>query len=129
MSAIVLSTPLELHKLAEEGVTVADLKTFMQRFSLTQKQMASLLGLSDKTLFNLLKKDMLDVATSDRFLLVQSIFQEGVEALMSEQTFRQWLEKPHTYFNRRTPLEMMATINGAEAVRDELIRTKHGILS
>lgn len=129
MSAIVLSTPLELHKLAEEGIAVADLKAFMQRFSLTQKQMACLMGLSDKTLFNLLKNDVLDVATSDRFLLVHSIFQEGVDALMSEQTFRRWLDKPHTHFNRKTPLEMMTTINGAEAVRDELIRMKYGVLS
>lgn len=129
MSITVLSTPLELHKLAEEGVAVADLKAFMQRFTLTQKQMASLLGLSDKTLFNLLKSEILDVATSDRFLLVKSIFQEGAEALMSEQTFRKWLDKPHMHFNRKIPLEMMATINGAEAVRDELIRTKYGVLS
>ena len=72
---------------------------------------------------------MLDVATSDRFLLVQSIFQEGVEALMGEQTFRRWLEKSHAHFNSRTPLEMMTTNNGAEAVRDERIRTKHGVPS
>ncbi len=119
----------ELHDLAEKGVAVTDLKTFMREFQLTQKQMALLLGISDKTLFNLLKGNRLDLAASDRFLLVQDVFREGAEALMSKNTFQQWLHKPHYYFEGKAPMAIMTTINGLEAVREELIRTKYGVLS
>ncbi len=119
----------ERHDLAERGIAVATLKAFMSEFRLTQKQMALLLGISDKTLFNLLKNDRMDLAASDRFLLVQAVFQEGIEALMSKNTFQQWLHKPHRYFEGKAPIAIMTTINGLEAVREELIRTKYGILS
>lgn len=129
MSPIHIYTPKELHERAEVGVPVAELQAFMKKFKLTQKQTAFLLNTSDKTLFNLLKDDLLNISVSDRFLMVNSIFEEGVSALMSLDTFVAWLYKPHFYFNHKPPFEMMGTINGAEAVRDELIRTKYGVLS
>lgn len=122
-------TPKELHERAKQGVPVAELQVFMKKFGLTQKQTAFLLGISDKTLFNLLKEKLLNTPVSDRFLMITAIFEEGVNALMSVDTFRAWLYKPHFHFNKKIPFEMMGTINGAEAVRDELIRTKYGVLS
>jgi len=122
-------SPKELHEKAEQGVPAAELQAFMKKFGLTQKQTAFLLGISDKTLFNLLKADLLNIAVSDRFLLVASVFAEGVNTLMSVNSFREWLNKPHFHFNKKTPFEMMETINGTGAVRDELTRTKYGVLS
>lgn len=122
-------TPKELHERAEQGVPVAELQAFMKKFDLTQRQTAFLLGISDKTLFSLLKGKLLNTPASDRFLMIAAIFEEGVSTLMSVDTFRAWLHKPHFHFNKKLPFEMMRTINGAEAVRDELIRTKYGVLS
>jgi putative toxin-antitoxin system antitoxin component (TIGR02293 family) len=115
--------------MAEQGVPVAKLQSFMKKFGLTQKQTAFLLDISDKTLFNLLKEDLLNVSVSDRFLMIATIFQEGVDTFMSINAFSAWLFKPHFHFNKKSPFEIMGTINGAEAVRDELIRTKYGVLS
>lgn len=122
-------TPKELHQRAEQGVASEEVKELIQKFHLNQKQMAFLLNVSDKTLYALLKSKQLDMAHSDRFLMIQSVFQEGAEAFMSVETFRNWLDKPHFYFDKKTPFELLGTINGAEAVRSELIRTKYGILS
>jgi len=129
MSPIHVYTPKELHERAEQGVPVAELQAFMKKFGLTQKQTAFLLGISGKTLFSLLKEDLLNTPASDRFLMIAAVFEEGVDALMSVDAFRAWLYKPHFHFNKKFPFEMMGTINGAEAVRDELIRTKYGVLS
>jgi len=122
-------TPKERYQLVINGVATAELKEFMQTFKLNQKQMAQLLAVSDKTLYAQLKGKRLDQNLSDRFLLIQSVFVEGVDALMSADIFRRWLDTPHRGFEELRPITLMSTINGAEAVRSELIRTKHGILS
>lgn len=122
-------TPKERYLLLKKGVATDEVKQFLQKFELGQKQTATLLSVSDKTLYAQLKGEVLDESLSDRFLLIASVFAEGEDALMSATTFRKWLGTPHRSFEGFTPLTLMATINGAEAVRSELIRTKHGVLS
>lgn len=122
-------TPKERYQLSKKGVPADEVKKFMHKFQLGQKQMATLLSVSDKTLYTQLKEKRIDHHLSDRFLLVQSVFAEGEETLMSVENFRQWLDLPHRNFDGQTPMTLLSTINGAEAVRSELIRTKYGVLS
>ncbi|MFP4342208.1 MAG: antitoxin Xre/MbcA/ParS toxin-binding domain-containing protein [Cyclobacteriaceae bacterium] len=122
-------TPKERYQLSKKGVPVVEVKKLMQKFQLSQKQMSTLLSVSDKTLYSQLKEELIDQQLSDRFLLIQSVFAEGEEALMSAETFRKWLDLPHRNFDDQTPMTLLSTINGAEAVRSELVRSKYGILS
>ena len=122
-------TPKQRYLLLKQGVAIDQVKRLMEKFDLGQKQMATLLSVSDKTLYAQFKGKSLDENLSDRFLLIASVFEEGEEALMSSSTFRKWLDTPHHSFDGLSPITLMATINGAEAVKSELIRTKHGVLS
>ena len=122
-------TPKERYQQLAQGVSEEHVKALMQKFQLSQKQLADLLSVSDKTLYTQRKNGRLEASLSDRFLLIQSVFAQGEEALMSAEIFRKWLDTPHRSFENRTPRTLMATINGAEAVRSELIRTQYGILS
>lgn len=122
-------SPVARYQQLALGVSSEQVSDFMQRFQLTQKQLADLLAISDKTLYAQRKNSHLDEASSDRFLFIQSIFALGEEALMSTEVFRKWLQTPHRSFENRTPLTLMKTISGAEVVRNELIRTQYGVLS
>lgn len=119
----------ERHKASLIGVPTEKVNKFIDRFHLTRKDLASLLGITERTLYSQLKKDKLDEKTSDRFLLINSVFEEGVDALMSDEAFIEWIHIPHSHFDKETPFSLLTSINGAEAVREELIRTKYGVLS
>jgi putative toxin-antitoxin system antitoxin component (TIGR02293 family) len=129
MDDILASSSKERHKASLSGVPTKTVNKFINRFNLTRKDLASLLGITERTLYSQLKKDKLDEKTSDRFLLVSSVFEEGSDALMSDAAFIEWIHTSHSHFDKETPFSLLTTINGAEAVREELIRTKYGVLS
>lgn len=122
-------SPKERYEQLEKGVSEMQVKTFLEQFHLSQKQLAELLAVSDKTLYGQRKTGQLDPPLSDRFFLIQSVFAQGVEALMSAAVFRKWLLTPHRSFNGQTPFTLMTTISGAEVVKNELVRTQYGVLS
>jgi hypothetical protein len=66
-------TPIERYELLKKGVATNEVKLFMQKFDLGQKQMATLLLVSDKTLYAQFKRESLDENLSDRFLLIASV--------------------------------------------------------
>ena len=125
----ILPTPKERYQQLQQGILEEQVATFMRKFQLSQKQLANLLSVSDKTLYAQRKNGRLEESLSDRFLLIQSVFAQGEEAFMSAQVFRKWLDTSHRSFENQTPLTLMTTISGAEVVRSELIRTQYGILS
>ncbi|MEQ9441515.1 MAG: DUF2384 domain-containing protein [Cyclobacteriaceae bacterium] len=115
----------------QEGVQVAEVVQFQQQYSLTQQQMSFLLNLSSKGYYNLIHRSSgrLDIPNSGKFLKLQQVFQEGEDALMSRAAFLEWLYQPHWYFDHRKPFEVLDNPIGADAVIEELGRTKYGILS
>ena len=115
----------------QEGVSTAEVAQFQQQYSLTQQQMSFLLNLSQKGYYNVIHRPSgrLDIPNSGKFLKLQLVFQEGEDALMSREAFLEWLNQPHWYFDQHTPLEMLNNPIGADAVLEELGRTKYGILS
>ncbi len=114
----------------EQGVDIQELKMFQAQYTLTYKQMAHLLAISEKSYYNLLKKEArLNAHQSGQFLKVVQVFAEGEEALMSREAFLEWMEQPHWYFDQRKPFDLLDNSIGADAVIAELIRTKYGVLS
>lgn len=115
----------------EEGVKVKEVTTFQQQYDLTNKQMSYLLAISPKGYYNLIHpaKGRLDKKLSGQFLKVKEVFQEGEEALLSKEAFLDWAQQPHWYFKQRKPFDLLDTPIGADAVINELGRTKYGMLS
>lgn len=114
---------------SEKGVSSNVIKEFEETYQISKKQMASLIGVSEKTYYNLMSENKLDKSRSDRFLQVQKVFEEGRYTLMSENNFKEWLHTPQVVFNNHKPFEMLQTFSGLEAVYEELFRIKHGILA
>lgn len=117
------------YQMIEEGVDSNMVQEFEEVYHLKRREVAYILGVSEKTLYNILSKPTLDKERSDRFIYVNKIFYEGEEVFMNSENFKKWLNTPQVNLSQKKPLEMMDTINGAEAVYAEIIRTKHGVLS
>lgn len=122
---------IDLLAKVEEGVAVEEVRAFQQQYNLTNKQMSFLLAVSTKGYYNLVDpaKNRLDKKLSGQFLKVKEVFREGEEALLSKEALLDWMQQPHWYFSHRKPFDLLDNPIGADAVMDELSRTKYGMLS
>lgn len=113
----------------DEQIPGSFLKKFMASTGASQNAAAKLLGVATRTLQRELGGKLLSKELSDRFLQVIDLYKEGVDAFYSIDTFRQWLSTNKTTFQGKTPYEMMHSVTGIQQVREEILRTKLGILS
>ena len=96
-------------------------------YGLQKVDIANLLGVSEKTLYNLMKHELLDAERSDRFNFINKILESGKEAFGSERNFTEWMKKPQPTLEGYKPIDMLSSINGATRVYQLLGRIKHGI--
>ena len=109
--------PVETSKVNEESVA----------YGIPKADMADLLGVSEKTFYNLMQKKHLDRERSDRFLFIDHILESGLEAFGSKENLALWMKTPQPMLDNHKPLDMLTTITGANKVLQILGRIKHGI--
>jgi putative toxin-antitoxin system antitoxin component (TIGR02293 family) len=122
-------TEIKRYQLAEEGLQTNMVREFEVAYGISKHEMADLMGISEKTYYNLLLKDKLDRERSDRFLFIEKIFEEGEETFIGKQNFNSWLRQPHPSLENQKPIDLLDSLNGAQAVHAEIIRTRHNVLS
>jgi uncharacterized protein (DUF2384 family) len=98
-------------------------------YGITKQQMAALLGVSEKTFYNLMKADHLDTQQSDRFTFIQNILNEGKYTFGDVTNFRDWLHTEQSIFEGATPISHMYSLNGAQQVLASMIRIRQGIFA
>lgn len=117
------------YQMAEEGIFTSQVREAQVSYGISRQDMAGLLGVSEKTFYNLMGLTKLDADRSDRFLFIEKIFEAGEIALASRENLKSWLNLPHSNLSGKKPIELMETLTGAEAVYAEIIRTQHNVLS
>jgi len=96
-------------------------------YGINRAQMATLLGVSEKTYYNLMKSETLDKNQGDRFTFIQNILEEGVQTFGDSSNLKDWLNTEQPTMGGQKPVVMMSTINGAQDVLAAITRIKHGI--
>ncbi len=112
-----------------EQIPSSFLRKFMTSIDASQNTTAKLLGIATRTLQRELNNNHLSKELSDRFLQIIDLYKEGIEAFYHIDTFKQWLSTSKTTFQGKTPFEMMQSMTGTQQVKEEIIRTRLGILS
>lgn len=112
-----------------EQIPSSFLKKFMRSIGASQNTMAKLLGIATRTLQREVGKKNLSRELSDRFLLLIDLYKEGIEAFFELDTFKTWLETEKTNFHDKKPFDLLQSVTGIQQVKEEIIRTKLGILS
>ncbi len=111
----------------DAGVSSQQVRDFQQRFNLKAQDMAFLMALSRKGYYNLLDQHKLGRQMTERFLTVEQVFEQALEALESVDNIHKWMHTFHGYLNR-VPFEILDTFTGCAEVKAELIRLEHGVL-
>lgn len=125
--------PTTVHEWVERiraGLPVASALAFKETLHLMNDELASLLGVSTRTLARWDPgKSKLDPVSGDRLVRTARLFTIAVEVLEDAEAAARWLRSPQRALGGAVPLELAATDVGARAVEALLGRMEHGVYS
>jgi len=102
---------------------------FSTRLGIEPATLLGLIGVSERTAARRKAEGYLKPDEADRLLRIGRIFEEATRILGTEQRAAGWLNHPSPYLYNVTPLSLLNSDGGAQAVSDELIRIDYGELA
>ncbi|TAE31303.1 MAG: DUF2384 domain-containing protein [Cytophagales bacterium] len=95
---------------------------------LTDREMARILTISERTLHRLQPDTRLDGNASERLLLLEALLRHGLSVFDDRaEVLGRWLRVPLPELRRQTPVSLLDTITGFGMVHTVLGRIEHGI--
>jgi putative toxin-antitoxin system antitoxin component (TIGR02293 family) len=111
-----------------KGLPAASALAFKQALDLTNGQLASVLGVSLRTVARLdPARSHLDPVSGDRLVRSARLFAIAEEVLEEARAAAQWLKSPQRALGGAVPLELAQTDVGAREVEALLGRMEHGV--
>lgn len=117
----------DLVDLGGAGIRKAAVSHLAGYLSLSWRQMAGLLPVTERTLQRYGTQQKLSRPASEQALQIAEVAAAGAETFGSRERFLAWLDLPSAALGGRRPLELLGSRFGAELIRDELGRIAHGI--
>lgn len=125
-----LDSPFDFILIATRGMSVNAIKHFSDYFDLSKHFTASILNLSEPTLYRLLKSnDNLKRNYSVQLFEVTDLFLYGIEVFENRENFFKWLRLPNTSLGGIEPQDLIEIPGGVSKVRDLIGRIEHGVYS
>ncbi|PIP83485.1 MAG: toxin-antitoxin system, antitoxin component [Elusimicrobia bacterium CG_4_9_14_3_um_filter_62_55] len=122
--------PADRIELIREGIPWPAVKYFATEYSLHQKEIADLLGISLSSVARELgSRKRLSPAASDRLFRCAKIYALAVSVFEDRDSAIHWLSRPQAALGGRTPLFMLDTTVGIEQVSNLLERIEYGVLA
>ena len=110
------------------GLPAASALAFKRALDLTNEQLASVLGVSLRTVARLdPARSHLDAVSGDRLVRSARLFAIAEEVLEEARAAAQWLKSPQRALGGAVPLELAQTDVGSRAVEALLGRMEHGV--
>lgn len=123
-------TPNDWHDLLESGLPLSALESFKQVTALSDAQVATLIGISGKTLQRARgTRERLDSVTSDRLFRTARIVALAGTVLESSERGIAWLGRSQIGLGGKIPFALMTTEAGSDQVAQLLLRIEHGVYS
>ena len=111
-----------------KGLPAASALAFKRALDLTNEQLASVLGVSLRTVARLdPARSHLDAVSGDRLVRSARLFAIAEEVLEEARAAAQWLKSPQRALGGAVPLELAQTDVGSRAVEALLGRMEHGV--
>lgn len=100
------------------------------RIGLTDREMAIILNLSERSLHRQAADKPLDSNKTERLLLLESLIGHGLAVFDDRQAvFARWLRAPRPSLGNVAPVTLLDTLAGFGLVDDELSRIEEGMIS
>lgn len=110
------------------GLPAASALAFKAALDLTNEQLASVLGVSPRTVARLdPARSHLDAVSGDRLVRSARLFAIAEEVMEEAQAAARWLKSPQRALGGAVPLELAQTDVGSRAVEALLGRMEHGV--
>ena len=124
-----IQNQMDLIELSNRGVTKDALAHLTKFFSFTISQMAALLPVTERTIQRYAAKKHFSRVVSEQILQIAEVAAKGAEVFEDKDKFLSWMNHPNKALGNRTPLGLLNSRFGAEAVLDELGRIEYGVVS
>jgi len=124
-----LQNTMDLVELGSVGVTKSAVSHLADYLSLSWKQVADLLPVTERTLQRYAAGQHLNSAVSEQVLHIAQVIAKGTEIFKDKDKLIIWLNTPHTVFYGKTPFTMLSSHFGMELVLEELGRIEFGVYS
>ena len=112
----------------QAGLPAASAFAFKDTLGLNNQELASILGMSARTLARLdPAKSRLDLVSGDRLVRSARLFAIATEVLEEAQAAARWLKSPQRALGGAVPLQLAQTDVGSRAVEALLGRMEHGV--
>lgn len=123
-------TVADWETLIEGGMPVQAVEALKASLAIADRQLAQLLGISEKTLSRArAAESKLEPVASDRLVRVARVLAMAIDVLEDEAAAVHWLKRPQIGLGGRIPLAMLTTDPGRDQVEKLLLRIEHGVYS
>lgn len=115
-------------KLRDHPLQLSDLIRVARKFNMDQNQMSLIAGFSLRTFKSKTKSSHLSFQTSERVLMLENLYQMGLDVFDSnESSFQDWLKSKIPALDNHVPNDLLTTLLGIDVVKEELLRIEHSI--
>ena len=105
-------------------------ETIANQIGLTDKEMAYILNISERTYRRNQADSVLDYQASERLLLLSDLVEHGLSVFDGRaDVLNHWLRSSLPELGRQTPLALLDSVSGFGLVDDVLGRIEHGVFS
>ncbi len=112
-----------------QGIAWREVDLFQRAHGLKDESMASVLGMSNRTLTRHRKKEeSLDPVASDRFYRAKNIFSLATRIFETKDRAMRWLQRTQPGLAGMIPLQILDTDPGSRSVQRLLTQIEYGVL-
>ena len=122
-------TALDWVMVIRRGLSSAAVDSLARAMRVTQAELASALGIPERTLARRKKEGALNSEESAKVVRLARVLGRGAETFEDLDTALDWLKSPNAALSGATPFSLLDTDIGAESVMDTLGRIEHGVFA
>ena len=122
-------TALQWITVIRQGIPSAASESLAKALRMTQSELAASLGIPERTLARRKKEGMFNSEESAKLVRLARVVERAGEVFEDLDAALDWLKSPNAALSGVTPLSMLDTDIGAEAVLDTLGRIEHGVFA
>ena len=122
-------TALDWVSVIRHGIGSAAVDCLAKTIRVTRSELASTLGIPERTLARRIREGMLSSEESTKLLRLARVVERAEETFEDPDAALAWLKAPNAALLRATPLSLLDTDIGADSVMDTLGRSGHGVFA
>ena len=124
---VVTNKPYFIHQAILRGFPYTAFISIQKKLDISQKNLASILGISPRTVNRRKANNQFSKIESDRLYRTAQIIVLSMNVFGNMDKVRLWLKNPNHVLDGETPIFLSNTLIGFNQIQDELLRIEYGI--